>query len=429
MELRNEKTVTILDINSLHKQGFSKREIASKLGVHRNTVTKYLNTPNPISAKPTCIRSSKLDPFLATIEVWLDEDHEYKATLIYEKLTKLGFNGSYEIVKRKVHEYKKRRFQIAYMRFETEPGLQAQVDYGEFHVELPDGTIKKRYIFTMILGYSREPYVEFVPNCTLPSFLESHVRAFDYFGGVPAEIIYDRMKNVYIGKLAGKTKFNSSLEALAFHYGFKPKVAPAYAAWVKGKVERPYHFIREGFWRGYAYSSLETANRDLKAWVKEKSLRVHGTTHEVVAERFLREKSYLSPLPFMVFDASYRVTRTVYKDCTIRFEGNSYVVPHTLVGQLLTLRVKDESIRIFNDNTLIVFYKIPKGRGELVQNKKFYADLKKDRAMNARKYAHLRKAKGRAKMTISPSKPKYEMDVEIRPVSVYDQFIMAEEMA
>lgn len=421
--------MTILDINSLHKQGFSKREIASKLGVHRNTVTKYLNTPNPISAKPTCIRKSKLDPFQAHIEAWLDEDHEYKATLIYEKLTKVGFNGSYEIVKRKVHEHKKRRFQIAYMRFETEPGLQAQVDYGEFHVEQPDGTIKKRYLFTMILGYSREPYVELTSTCTLPSFLESHTRAFEYFGGVPAEIIYDRMKNVYIGKFAGKTKFNSSLEALALHYNFKPKVAPAYAAWVKGKVERPYHFIREGFWRGYIYSCLETANRDLKDWVKEKSQRVHGTTHEVVADRFLREKAYLSPVPFMVFDASYRVTRTVYKDCTIRFEGNSYVVPHTLVGQLLTLRVKDESIRIFNDNTLIVSYQIPKGRGCLVQDKKFYENLKKDRAMNARKYAHLRKAKGRAKQTISPAKPRYEMDVEIRPVSVYEQIAMAEAVA
>jgi len=418
--------VTILDINSLHKQGFSKRKISEKLGIHRDTVTKYLNNPHPISSTSACPRKSKLDPFNTHIEAWLEEDNEYKATLIYEKLTKIGFTGSYEIVKRKVHEYKKRRFQIAYMRFETEPGLQAQVDYGEFHVEQPDGTIKKRYLFTMILGYSREPYVELTSNCTLPSFLESHTRAFEYFGGVPAEIIYDRMKNVYIGKFAGKTKFNSSLEALALHYNFKPKVAPAYAAWVKGKVERPYHFIREGFWRGYTYSCLETANRDLKAWLKEKSQRVHGTTHEVVAERFLREKPYLSPLPFLTFDASYRVTRTVYKDCTIRFEGNSYVVPHTLVGQMLTLRVKDKSIRIFNDNTLVVSYEIPKGRGCLIQDKKFYENLKKDRAMNARKYAHLRKAKGRAKQTISPAKPKYEMDVEIRSLSVYEQLAMAE---
>jgi len=87
--------------------------------------------------------------------------------------------------------------------------------------------------------------------------------AFAELGGVPQQILYDRMKNVYIGKIAGKKKFNDTLVGFALHYGFKPEVAPAYAAWVKGKVERPYNFIREGFWRGYGFICLDTANGDL----------------------------------------------------------------------------------------------------------------------------------------------------------------------
>ena len=206
------------------------------------------------------------------------------------------------------------------MRFETEAGFQAQVDFGEFQVENADGTIRKLYLFSMILGYSRKPYGELIECCDLPTF---HIHAFEYFGGVPDEILYDRMKNVFIGKIAGRNKFNDILMGFALHYGFKPEVAPSYAAWVKGKVERPYNFI---FWRAYGFICLETANKDLLRWLQQKDERVHGTTHEVVSLRFELEKPYLNVLPLKAFDTSYRVYRKVCKDCTIRFEGNSYVV-------------------------------------------------------------------------------------------------------
>jgi hypothetical protein len=334
----------------------------------------------------------------------------------------MGFCGSYEIVKRKVHDLKCERQKIAYMRFETEPGYQAQVDFGEFQVENADSSTKKLYLFSMILGYSRKMYAEFIERCDLPTFLDCHIRAFDYFKGVPGQILYDRMKNVYIGKIAGKQKFNDTLVGFALHYGFKPEVAPSYAAWVKGKVERPYSFIREGFWRGYGFISLESANRDLISWLEKKDERIHGTTHEVVSHRFNKEHPHLGRLPRCAFDTSYRVYRKVHKDCTVRFEGNSYVVPHSLVGKEIILRVKDACMRIFADDKLIVTYNIPEGKGHLIQDRRFYEALKKDRDMNRRKYYHgRRRLKGRAKFTISPLKPLYDMDVEVRPVAIYDQ--------
>jgi hypothetical protein len=283
--------------------------------------------------------------------------------------------------------------------------------------------VQKLFLFSMILGYSRKMYAELIERCDLPSFLDCHIRAFDYFGGVPEQILYDRMKNVYIGKIAGKAKFNDTLMGFALHYGFKPEVAPSYAAWVKGKVERPYDFIREGFWRGYSFICLDTANIDLLAWLAKKDQRVHGTTHEVVCERFDREKPHLNMLPPQAFDTSYRIYRKVYKDCTVRFEGNSYVVAHTLVGKQVILRVKEKTMRIFHNDRLIVTYEIPEGKGHLVQDKRFYEALRKDREMNKRKYKSGRRIKGRAKYTISPSKPQYAMDVEVRPIFVYDQLV------
>jgi hypothetical protein len=141
----------------------------------------------------------------------------------------------------------------------------------------------------------------------------------------------------------------------------------------------------------------------------------------VVSERFAREQPHLQTLPPRAFDTSWRVYRKVNKDCTVRFDGNSYVVPHTLVGKDLVLRVKDRSMRIFEDDHLIVTYEIPEGKGHLVQDKRFYAALKTDREMNRRKYGQGRPGKGRAKCTISPMKPLYDMDVEIRPSYIYDR--------
>jgi hypothetical protein len=335
----------------------------------------------------------------------------------------MGFIGSYEIVKRKVRQIKENYHKVAYMRFETEPGYQAQVDFGEFQVAKPDGSIEKLYLFSMILGYSRKIYAELIERCDLPTFLDCHINAFEHLGGVPEQILYDRMKNVYIGKIAGKRKFNDTLMGFALHYGFKPEVTPAYAAWVKGKIERPYSFIREGFWRGYGFICIETANRDLINWLCKKDERVHGTTHEVVRVRFEREKPHLRVLPRQAFDTSYRIYRKVYKDCTVRFEGNSYVVPHTLVGELIILRVKNKIMRIFDNNRLVVTYGIPEGKGHLIQKKRFYEALRKDREMNKRKYKSGRRIKGRARYTISPSKPKYDMDVQVRPLFIYDQWV------
>lgn len=418
----HEKKETILDILMLQRKGLTQRAIARKLGISRNTVKKYLEHPELLDAGAgRRERKSRLDPYLGNIQAWLKEDEYYQATWIYDRLGTMGFTGSYEIVKRKVRELKQARQQIAYMRFETEPGYQAQVDFGEFQVEHPRGILTKLYLFSMILGYSRKIYAELIERCDLVTFLDCHIRGFRYFGGVPAQTLYDRMRNVYIGKLVGRKRFNDTLMGFAGHYGFKPEVTPAGAAWVKGKVERPYSFIREGFWRGYGFVCLERANTDLGAWLRAKDERVHGTTHEVVSKRFEREKPHLGALPVVDCDTSYRVYRKVCKDCTVRFESNSYVVPHTLVGKHVVLRVKDRTMRIFTDHELIVAYQIPEGKGHLVQDPRFYEALKNDKEMNKRKYGHRRRGKGRAKHTISPLLPKYDLDVQIRPVDVYEQ--------
>ena len=411
---------TRVDINFFHRQGLSYREISRKTGQDRRTVKRYAENPELVGKPRRPVEhASKLDPFMPMIEDWLGDDPDYRASWILDQIAKLGYTGGYTIVKDAVRKIKDENRRIAYVRFETEPGRQAQVDFGDFKVAMPGGSEKTLYMFSMALGFSREIYCEYLAKCDMTSFLSAHQRAFLHFGGAPAEVLYDRMRNVFIRKLAGKAQFTQGLMTLANHYGFTPRVCPAYSPWVKGKVERPMDFIREGFWRGYAFTGIEQANRDLLQWLSEKAKRVHGTTRERVCDRFEREKPFLLPLPPAVCDVSERLYRKVAKDCTISVDGSRYEVPHTLVGRKIVVRMADGILRIFDGDTLMATHSQSEIKGRLVQLPGLREAIRADREMNARKWRHPKK--GKAKATISPTLSKYPVDVEVRPLSVYRQ--------
>jgi len=408
-----------MDIKSLAKQGYSHRAIARMTKTDRRTVKKYLEEEKlPVYKKIN--RHSKLNPFKNLIDGWLEQEN-YQATRVYELLVLEGFEGSYDIVQRYVQKIKEKRDRIAYVRFETIPGQQAQVDFGDFQIIEPDGTKKTIYCFVMCLGYSRHMYIEFIEKCTIINFLKCHQNAFGFFGGIPAEILYDNMKNVIIKRLLGKVQWNREFEAFAMHYGFKPLVAPAYSPWVKGKVERPIGYVRERFWRGYVYNNLVQVNSNVKRWLIETaSERIHGTTKEKVSIRFNKEKDYLGDLPRSSYDLSEKVWRKVYKDCQVSFKCNRYVVPHEYVGEKVLLKIRSGIMRIFKDDKMIAVYKIAAGKGNMIANPRFYQRLKEDKDQLRRKY---RKPYGKAKATRGLVKYGLDYEVKQRSLCVYEQVI------
>ena len=211
-------------------------------------------------------RVSILAPFVRIIQDWVRQNN-FRASWIFNRLKQIGYTGGYDTVKSFVRPLKEQQARIANSRFETMPGRQAQVDWADFKITEPSGRTSTVYLFLMLLGYCRAMYVEFVQRCTLQSFLDCHKRAFHYLGGVPAEVLYDNMKYVVIRRDIGQVDFNIKLLHFAHHCGFMPKACPPYSPWVKGKVERPVDYIRESFWRGYGFNSIEQANRDLFAWL------------------------------------------------------------------------------------------------------------------------------------------------------------------
>jgi transposase len=405
-------------IKAMHRNGKSIRAIAKELGLHRGTVRKHLREDEFPRYNKTRRRESILAPFVQTIRDYLEDD-DYKATWIFDRLKNRDSTGGYDTVKRFVRTIKDRKTRLAYARFETEPGRQAQFDWGDFQVVEPSGRTTTIYAFVLVLGFSRVAYAELVERCTLENFMDGHIGAFRFLRGVPAEILYDNMKQVVVGRdEAGKPIFNVEFLHFANHYGFQPRLCPAYSPWTKGKVERPIDFLREKFWRGYAFSSIGKANADVRVWLEETAnRRIHGTHHRPVDERWREEIPHLGPLPVSDYDTSLKTFRKVYRDCQISFNANRFVVPHRVVGQKVMIKVKNGLIRIYHDQDLLATYPEPTTKRNVVADPRFYEELRRDKEQLRRKYG---RSKGKATRGLTDGS--LWIDVHHRPLSEYERY-------
>lgn len=405
-----------MEIKAMHRNGKSIRAIAKELGLHRRTVRKHLKSDDFPGYRKIKRKESILAPYVQIIKDYLEDD-DFQATWLWDRVKNRGYGGSYDTVKRYVRTEKAKKNRLVYARFETEPGRQAQFDWGDFQVEESEGRTSTIFGFKLVLGFSRADYTEFVKRRTMESFLDAHVRAFRYLGGVPAEILYDNMKNVVIGRdAAGKPVFNVEFLHFARHYGFQPRLCPAYSPWTKGKVERPIDYLRERFWRGYRFVSLEKANEDVRAWLDETAnRRVHGTHHRPVDERWREEIPRLAPLPASDYDTSLKVFRKVYRDCQLSFNANRYVVPHRVVGQKVMLKVKNGLIRIYLDQDLLASYEEPTTKNNVLADSRFYEELRRDQEQRRRKYG---RTKGKASRGLVNGS--LWPEVHHRPLSEYE---------
>ena len=250
-------------------------------------------------------------------------------------------------------------------RFETDPGQQAQVDFAEFLVAFTDepGVWRKVWLFSFVLGNSRWLWGRFCSNQKLETVLRCHVAAFEACGGATREVLYDRMKTAVLGEDAdGTVNYNPSLVALLNHYGSAPKVCKAYRAKTKGKVERPFRYVRQDFFLDRTFRNLDDLNAQFDAWcTDDANPRVHGTTNRVVNEAFAEEQPHLIALPAHPYDAVLTVERRVSRDGMVSIDGNLYSVPDRTRRRVLEVQNHPSEIRIFEDGTLIARHPVLEG--------------------------------------------------------------------
>lgn len=357
----------IVLIHDLKKQGLSISAIARKVGADRKTVRKYLELglEAPIYG-PRQPRARVIEPYERDLQERVQAFPDLSGARLLREIRELGYNGGYTAVTDFLREVRPSRQTQFERRFETPPGKQAQVDFAEFTVGFTDepGVVRKVWLFSMVLGHSRWLWGRFVASQNLQSVLRRHTAAFSAMGGVPEEILYDRMKTAVIGEdEAGVVTYNASLVALLNHYGAAPRACQPYRAKTKGKVERPFRYIRQDFFLARTFRNMDDLNAQFDIWRLEvANPRVHATTRRVVNAAFAEELPSLKPLPAMSYSAVLTVERRVSKEGMISVGGNLYSVPDTTRRRTLEVQHHVTGLRIFEEGQLVARHPVLEGK-------------------------------------------------------------------
>ena len=286
------------------ERGVSKAEVARELGVARRTVYYWIasgqfdreldEAPVRYAARPPIAR--KIDPFRGVIDARLAEFPRLSAIRLFEEIRAAGYGGGYTQVKGYVRQVRPTPAAGPVVRFETPPGHQGQVDFAEFR--LPLG---KRYALVVVLAHSRLLWLQFYSRQTMAVLMRGLEDAFAFFGGVPAELLFDQMKAVIVDddrEIGGRLLENAEFGRFASHWGFRIRACRPYRAQTKGKVERPIGYVRQGFFYGRSFLNDADLNAQSLSWLTQTANRgVHRTMAEAPHLRFERdERVLLRPL-------------------------------------------------------------------------------------------------------------------------------------
>jgi transposase len=293
----------------------------------------------------------------------------YSARILFQELRAAGvYEGGYDTVRNAVRPLRAEAVLagLTQCRFETAPGQQSQVDWGQVRVPLAGGPCTV-HIFVLTLGYSRRMFAEGYEHERIDALLSAHEHAFEHFGGRTAEILYDRMRTVVLGMNEDRPRWNSKFESFAQHWGFEPRLCRPYRAQTKGKVESGVKYIKRNFIPGRVFRDLDDFNEQLAAWLAEVAdVRVHGTTHQRPLDRFAAEAGALvgtrghpSFVQAMVRD------RVVADDWLVTIETNRYSVPCRLIGKAVQVIRSGGHWQIFYQGQLAAEHEVLAGRYQL----------------------------------------------------------------
>jgi len=329
-------------IREMYNEGLSISEIARRTGHDRKTVRKVLGGTLVPEPKARRARKRKIDPYVPYLLKRIERG-VLNARKLYHEIEELGYEGKEAQVRVFVQPYRPPRQCAATVRYETEPGEQAQVDWANFGQIVHHGKRQRLYAFLMTLGWSRAMYLEFTVSTKIPWWLRCHVHAFQYLGGVPQEVLHDNLKTAVVQRpTQGVIHWNQRYLDFADYYGFRPRACRPYRAQTKGKVESGVSYVRRNFWVGLDYVDLDDLNNQAMGWLDMiANVRIHGTTGEVPFER-LRDEGLTPIYDKPDYDTSHVVYRRCSHDCMVSYQGNSYSLPAACAGQTVMVKATQE---------------------------------------------------------------------------------------
>ena len=398
------------EIHSRFKLKETKKSIARSLGLDVRSVRKILRQSEPSPYRREELAATLLTPYEGHIRQRLPAVG-WCAQSIFEELQAMGYTGGYATVRRFVRPLRQEAHREATVRFETEPGRQGQVDWGRCWTTIAARSVNVR-LFVMTLGYSRRLFARATLDEKLPSFIGCHEAAFEHFGGIAHEYLYDNPKTVVLSRdfEGSRIEWNPVFWDFSTYRGFQPRVCRPYRAQTKGKVESGVKYVKR-FLRGKAFDSLDHLNEALMNWILTVAdERIHGTTHCKPSEVFLEEKALLldhrQRPPYVLQERSLR---HVAKDCLVSFQTNRYSVPFRFVGQPVEVQGETEQVLIYHDGKLIVTHPRCEGRYRCQTDRAHYDGI------------YHRPAADRNPLRY-PALP-VDLDVQIRDLGFYESLV------
>ena len=360
--------------------GWGARRIAAELGCSRTTVRRWLREGG---WKPAAFpaRATSLDG----LEGWIAERfrrHAGNADVVRQELAaEKGVEVSLRTVERAVAPLRRalRAEARATVRFETAPGEQLQIDFGQRRVEI-DGVPTAVFLFVATLGYSRRVHVRAFPGERQEHWFEGMEGAFAAFGGVPEEVLLDNARALVLhhDPASREVVLNPKLHAFARHWGFRVQACAPYRARTKGKDERGVGYVKRNAVAGRAFESFAALEAHLAQWTREVAdVRAHGTTGEAPMVRFARdEAAALRPLPDRgPFLAARELSRRVGADCAVEVDTNAYSVPWRLIGERVHVLVTMKTVAIVHAGVEVARHPRSAGRRGRITERAHFAGV------------------------------------------------------
>ena len=343
---------------SLRDQGWGIRRVARELGLARNTVKRYLRAGEAVlvQRRPAAWRLDAGQQELA-VEL-LEGAAEGNAVVVSELLGELGIEASVRTVQRVVQPRRreKQAAQLATVRFETEPGHQRQVAFGEKWVWIAAERVKV-HLLAAVLGYSRRIFVKAFLSERQDDWREGIAAAFRHFGGVPQVVLGDNARALVSDRDpgTGHVRFNPAYLQFCRDWGVTPRACGPYRARTKGKVESGVKYVKRNGLAGRRFASFAALEVHLSAWCARVDKRIHKTTHDRPLEHFARaEREALRALPaHPLMTRERRLRRRVSGDSFVDVDTVRYSVPYRLVRDHVEVLIGEADVRIFHGTVVV----------------------------------------------------------------------------
>ena len=344
-------------MKQLLREGEPIAQIARRLGRSRQTIYNWMKHEGGCRRVK---RASKLDPHRQYIESRL-ERFDLPATVLLREIRDQGYDGGITILREAVSSIKQRHVKRLVDRFETEPGRQAQVDWGSCGTVWHEGRRRRLSLLAVVLGYSRVIWARLVVSERRPVLMELLESCFAELGGVPKELLFDNLKQVVSQPRTEDrpAEIQTAFAAFADHWDFQVVASPPYWPRAKGKVERAIGYIKTSFLEGRTFD-LEDLNAQLRQWLAEvANVRVHGTTGERPVDRLAADQEAMLPVAHLPAFPSMLVSdRLADHDGRISYQGVCYSVDPEILssrrGEPVEVREgADQRIRIFHRGKLV----------------------------------------------------------------------------